>query len=213
MGSFFCLSAYVNDAVEPGIAHDRDIVYADAGQQLARRLVLHIEVGIGAQHAAEELAVGAEEYLVGTEDGRDDVSGNLPAAQFAQVISPKLIFDENGYRRSQQVEKAAYVVRQVKRQVAYQVGQRIVFPHLIARRGEKREGDFLVGVLFFQLLDKGASLLELSQRRGVYPDVFPLFRHLLFEIGEDGFLAFGQFAGFGVAQRGYFHQQPVGAYA
>lgn len=205
-GQLLGLPAYGHNAVEAGVAYHRYVVDADAGQQFARSFVLHIQVGVGAEHAAEESAVGPEEYLVGAENGRDDVGGNLSSPQLAQVVAPELIFDEDGYRRFQQVEKAAYVARQVKGQVAHQVGQRIVFPHLISRRGEKRESDFLVGVLFFYLFDKRTSLFKLTQRRGVYPDVSSLFRDLFFEIGEDAFLARRQFPRFGIAPCGDFYQ-------
>ena len=170
-GDFLRCAAYLPDTVVAGIARNGYIaLYACLFQQLLRGIVLDVEVGVAVEQGAERGAVPAEERLLGAEDGGDDVRRYLAAFQLEEVVCPELIFDENGDGRLRQVEELAHAAAGVERQVADHVRQRVVFPHLVSRRGEEGEENLALRVLRLYLLDEGATLFKLAQRCRVEPD-------------------------------------------
>ena len=207
---------YVGHAVKAGVAGHGDVFDADGGEQAARVVVLHEDMGEAAQHVAEHATAGAEKALRRTEYARYDVCGYAAAAELAEVVAPELILDEYGAARRGGVEEAAHGRGRVRRQILDGVGQRIVVSHLVARRGEEREQYLHVGALAADALDDGAPLLKLAQRGGVHPHVEAVGSHAAARLGQatEGVSAPGAHMGhLGRAGRGDGNAEVVEGYA
>ena len=125
-------AANVDDTVEAGVSHDADRRHSDFGKEFARRFVLDVEVCQVLKHSGIGATVGAEEDLVGAEDGGDTVTGDAAPMQHVDVVAPKLIFDEICLADVCSFDEATRVARGVKRQIANDVGAFIVLAHLVA---------------------------------------------------------------------------------
>ena len=68
------------------------------------------------------------------------------------------------------VQKTAGFARRVDRQVEDVVGLIVIFTDFVARRGEKREQDFVFGMFLADFFDQGTALFEFAQGGGMYPD-------------------------------------------
>ena len=123
---------YGGYAVEAGVACDIDVVDADGGEELFALLVLHEEVGEALEHMSVGSAVPAEEDLVGTEDAADAIDRHATMAQDVNIVVPELVFDEECHGGAHGAQEAQCVGWCVDGQVADEVGELIVFAHLIA---------------------------------------------------------------------------------
>ena len=90
-------------------------------------------------------AVAAEEYLVLAENARHAVDRYAPPVKDVDVVAPELVFDEESGLGTRQPHKLAGIQGRVERKVADHIGTLVVFPHLVARRGEKRKQDLFSG--------------------------------------------------------------------
>ena len=163
--------ADVDHAIEAGVARDGDVRQTDAGEELARGLVLHKEVIETAERIAIRSADGAEEELTGTENAGHKVGGDASAPQLIERVQPKLVLDKEGEGGADTVEETADAAWEVEREVAYDIGAGVVTADVVARGGEEREDDFVVGVALADGLKQGSPLLELTERSSMEPDV------------------------------------------
>ena len=164
-------AADVDHAIEAGVARDGDIRQTDASEELARGLVLHKEVIKTAECIAIRSADGTEEELAGTENAGHKVGGDAPAPKLVERVQPKLVLDKEGEGGADTVEEGADAAWEVEREVAYDIGAGVVAADVVARGGEEREDDFVVGVALANGLKQGPSLLEFTERGGVKPNV------------------------------------------
>ena len=164
-------AADVDHAIEAGVARDGDVRQTDASEELARGLVLHKEVVEATECLAIRSAAGSEKELAGAKDAGNQVGGNPPATQLVKGVQPKFVLDEEGNRRADKVEEPADAARKVEGEVADDVGARIIAADVVARGGEEREDDFVVGVVLANGLKQGPPLLKLTERGSVKPDV------------------------------------------
>ena len=88
-----------------------------------------------------------------------------------QIVIPELILDEEGHHGPHRAQEAAGIGNRVQRQIAHDVGTLIVLAHLVARRREERQQDFILRVVAPQLLHQRPSLLKLAERGGMKPYV------------------------------------------
>ena len=202
--------AHVGHAVKAGVTGNDDVLDTDARQQVARLLVLDKQGVEALEHLAEHAAPETEEYLLGAENGRDDVGGDAAVLEGAQVIAPKLILDKDGHRGLDDVKEFFDIGGQVKGQIDYRLDHAEVLAHLVARGREEREQDAGIGLLALDFLDERTSLLKLSQRRGVDPDVAAGRVKFALQCAETAALPAQHQFGFGVAHSGDFHRVAVG---
>ena len=151
-------AADVDHAIEAGVARDGDVRQTDAGEELTRGLVLHKDDG-------------TEEELTGTENAGHKVGGDASAPQLIERVQPKLVLDKEGEGGVDTVEETADAAWEIEREVAYDIGAGVVAADVVARGGEEREDDFVVGVVLANGLKQGPPLLEFTERGGVKPDV------------------------------------------
>ena len=163
--------ADVNHAIEAGVARDGDVRQTDAGEELARGLVLHKEVIETAERVAIRSADGTEEELTGAENAGHKVGGDASAPKLVERVQPKLVLDKKGEGGADTVEEGANAAWEVEREVADNIGAGVVAADVVARGGEEREDDFAVGVALADGLKQGPPLLEFTERGGVKPDV------------------------------------------
>ena len=163
--------ADVDHAIEAGVARDSDVRQTDAGEELARGIVLHKEVIETAERVAIRSADGAEEELAGAENAGHKVDGDASAPKLVERVQPKLILDKEGEGGADTVEEGADAAWEIEREVAYDIGAGVVEADIVARGGEEREEDFVVGVALADGLKQGPPLLEFTERGGVKPDV------------------------------------------
>ena len=196
-------------AVEAGVAHHLHVGDADVGEQMLTLLVLDKEAGEAFQHVGIVAAIPAEEDLVGAEDARHTVGRYAAVAEYVEIVIPELILDEERHHRSHRAQKAPCVADRVKREIANDVGSLIVFAHLIARRREEGEQDLVLGMLLADALHQRASLLELSKRGGMNPNVFGIGIYLLAEDVEGLVLPPPHLSHLFVEETGDDHSQEV----
>ena len=163
--------ADVDHAIEAGVACDGDVRQTDASEELARGLVLHKEVIKTAECIAIRSADGTEEELAGTKNAGHKVGGDASAPQLIERVQPKLVLDKEGEGGADTVEEGADAAWEIEREVAYEIGAGVVAADVVARGGEEREDDFVVGVALANGLKQGPPLLEFTERGGVKPDV------------------------------------------
>ena len=164
-------AADVDHAIEAGVARDGDVRQTDAGEELTRGLVLHKDEIETTERVAIRSADGAEEELAGAEDAGDEVGGDASAPQLVERVQPKLVLDEKSEGRADTVEEGTDAAWEVEREVADDIGARIVAADVVARWGEEREDDFVVRMALAHGLKQGSPLLKLTERGGVEPDV------------------------------------------
>ena len=164
-------AADVDHAIEAGVARDGDIRQTDASEELARGLVLHKEVIKTAERIAIRSADGTEEELAGAENAGHKVGGDASAPQLIERVQPKLVLDKEGEGGADTVEETADAAWEIEREVAYDISAGVVAADVVARGGEEREDDFVVGVALANSLKQGPSLLEFTERGGVKPNV------------------------------------------
>ena len=87
------------------------------------------------------------------------------------------------------IEEPAGVARRVDRQVEDVVGLIVIFADFVARRGEKREQDFVFGMFLADFFDQGTALFEFAQGGGMYPDNASRGVDALFHAAEESFPA------------------------
>lgn len=163
--------ADVDHAIEAGVACDGDVRQTDAGKELARGFVLHKEAIEAAERVAIRSADGAEEELAGAKNAGHKVGGDASAPQLVERVQPKLVLDKEGEGGADTVEEGTDAAREVEREVAYDIGAGVVAADVVARGGEEREEDFVVGVALANGFKQGSPLLKLTERGGVEPDV------------------------------------------
>ena len=163
--------ADVDHAIEAGVARDGDVRQADASKELARGFVLHKEVIETAERIAIRSADGAEEELTGAENAGHKVGGDASAPKLVERVQPKLVLDKEGEGGADTVEEGTDAAWEVEREVADDVDAGVVAADIVARGGEEREDDFIVGVALANGLKQGPPLLEFTERGGVKPDV------------------------------------------
>ena len=164
-------AADVDHAIEAGVARNGDVRQTDASEELARGLILHKEVIETAERVAIRSADGAEEELAGAENAGHKVGGDASAPQLVERVQPKLVLDKEGEGGADTVEEGADAAWEVEREVADNIGAGVVAADIVARGGEEREDDFIVGVALANGLKQGPPLLEFTERGGVKPDV------------------------------------------
>lgn len=212
-GYLACACHDVGDAVEACVAGHDSVVDAYPGEELTRIFVLEIDAVETAQHLAEHASVGAEEYLPGPEYGRYDINGYPRFGELLEVVAPEFIFYEDCHRGAYGLDEATGVARRVKRQVGHRVDKRIVLAHFVARGGEEREQYLPVGVLAPQTFDEGASLLELAERRSVYPYRATFGGKGGLQTGESLLMALDHLFSLRIGQRYYPDRRLVEMYA
>ena len=163
--------ADVDHAIEAGVARDGDVRQTDAGEELARGLVLHKEVIETAERIAIRSADGTEEELTGAENAGHKVGGDASAPKLVERVQPKLVLDKKGEGGADTVEETADAAWKIEREVAYDISAGVVAADVVARGGEEREEDFVVGVALADGLKQGPPLLEFTERGGVKPNV------------------------------------------
>ena len=163
--------ADVDHAIEAGVTRNGDVRQTDAGEELARGLVLHKEVIEAAERVAIRSADGVEEELTGAENAGHKVGGDASTPQLIERVQPKLVLDKKGEGGADTVEEGANAAWKVEREVADNIGAGVVAADVVARGGEEREDDFAVGVALADGLKQGPPLLEFTERGGVKPDV------------------------------------------
>ena len=163
--------ADVDHAIEAGVACDGDVRQTDASEELARGLVLHKEVIETAERVAIRSADGAEEELAGAENAGHKVGRDASAPKLVERVQPKLVLDKEGEGGTDTVEEGADAAWEVEREVADDVGAGVVAADIVARGGEEREDDFVVGVTLADGLKQRPPLLKLTERGGVKPNV------------------------------------------
>ena len=164
-------AADVDHAIEAGVARDGDVRQTDASEELARGLVLHKEVIKTAECIAIRSADGTEEELAGAKNAGHKVGGDASAPQLIERVQPKLVLDKEGEGGVDTVEETADAAWEIERQVADDVRTGVVAADVVARGGEEREDDFVVGVVLANGLKQGPPLLKLTERGSVKPDV------------------------------------------
>ena len=163
--------ADVNHAIEAGVTRDGDDRQADASKELARGIVLHKEVIETAERVAIRSTDGSEEELAGAENAGHEVGGDASAPKLVERVQPKLVLDKEGEGGADTVEEGADAAWEVEREVADDIGAGVVAADVVARGGEEREDDFVVGVALADGLKQGPPLLKFTERGGVKPDV------------------------------------------
>ena len=163
--------ADIDHAIEAGVACDGDVRQTDAGKELARGFVLHKEVIETAERVAIRSADGTEEELTGAENAGHEVGGDASAPKLVERVQPKLVLDKEGEGGADTVEEGADAAWEIEREVADNIGAGVVAADIVARGGEEREDDFVVGVALADGLKQGPPLLEFTERGGVKPDV------------------------------------------
>ena len=99
--------------------------------------------------------------------------------QDMQIIVPKLVLDEECHHRMDCTQETAGIRDGIEWQVGNDISTFIVLADLIAGRREESEQDLVFRMLLAQLLHQGPSLLELSQRGCMEPDVLGTGIHFL----------------------------------
>ena len=155
--------ADVDHAIEAGVACDGDVRQTDAREELARGLVLHKEVIETTERVAIRSADGAEEELTWTEDAGHKVGRDASAPQLIERVQPKLVLDKEGEGGADTVEETADAAWEIEREVAYDIGAGVVAADVVARGGEEREDDFVVGVALANGLKQGPPLLKFTE--------------------------------------------------
>ena len=163
--------ADVDHAIEAGVARNGDVRQTDAGEELARSLVLHKEVIETAERIAIRSADGAEEELAGAKNAGHKVGGDASTPQLIERVQPKLVLDKKGEGGADTVEEGANAAWEVEREVADNIGAGVVAADIVARGGEECEDDFVVGVALADGLKQRPPLLKLTERGGVKPNV------------------------------------------
>ncbi len=164
-------AADVDHAIEAGVTRDGDVRQADASKELARGFVLHKEAIEIAERVAIRSADGAEEELTGAKNAGHKVGGDESAPKLVERVQPKLVLDKEGEGGADTVEEGANAAWEIEREVADNIGAGVVAADIVARGGEEREDDFVVGVALADGLKQGPPLLEFTERGGVKPDV------------------------------------------
>ena len=163
--------ADVDHAIEAGVTRDGDVRQTDAGEELARGLVLHKEMIETAERVAIRSADGAEKELAGAENAGHKVGGDASAPKLVERVQPKLVLNKEGEGGADTVEETADAAWEVEREVADDIGAGVVAADVVARGGEEREDNFVVGVALADGLKQGPPLLKLTERGGMKPDV------------------------------------------
>ena len=207
-----CALLYLQHAVEARVAGNLHIRYAECGEQFTALLVLHEEPGDAVQHAAIAVAIPAEEHLLRAEDAAHAVYGDVVFLHVCHIVPPELILDEERHLRVYYLEEASDVERSVERQVADDVGPLVVLPHFVSRRGEECEESLVFGMALAQTLHYGASLLKLSERCCMEPQVFRIRVCLLPQYVESFSFPSPHLAYLAVPTAGYRHTKKVYIY-
>ena len=156
-------AADVDHAIEAGVARDGDVRQTDASEELARGLVLHKKAIETAKCIAIRSADGSEEELAGAENAGHKVGRDASAPQLIERVQPKLVLDKEGEGGADTVEETADAAWEIEREVAYDIGAGVVAADVVARGGEEREDDFVVGVALANGLKQGPPLLKFTE--------------------------------------------------
>ena len=92
-------------AVKAGIACYFHVDDVELLQQLQRCGVLNVEFGESCQQMAVTGAPRLKERLLWTEDTGDEVSGDIPMIEFAQVSRPELVLNKDCHRRLKHMQE------------------------------------------------------------------------------------------------------------
>ena len=131
---------------------------------MTRFLVLHENACEAAEHVAEHATPRTEEDLPLTENGRNDVGGDSPALQFAQVVAPELIFHENRHRGIHQVDELPHFRWHIEWEVAHHVHLVVILAHFVATGRKETQHDVCVGVFALDALNQRTALLKFAKR-------------------------------------------------
>ena len=112
-------------------------------------LVLNKYLAVKMQNLPVTPGLVLKKQLIIPKDGRNQINRNPPEIGFMDVIIPKFVFDENGKRRFDQIEKCGHLLGRIERQITDNVGIRILFSHFIAGRRKKGQHYPVFGMFFF----------------------------------------------------------------
>ena len=175
--------------VEPGITDNVNIGDAHRLEQGLRLTVLHEQAGETLQYAAIPASIPLEEHLLRSENARHAICRYVTVFQYVQVVVPELILDEECHDRFYCTQERNGVAPSVDGQVADDVRSLIVLAHLISRWREKGEQDFVFRMFLAYSFHKRPTLLELSERRRMEPDILGIVVNLVGESGQSPSLA------------------------
>src|SRR5690606_35712675 len=145
---------------------------ADSLQELYAFLVLYKEMGNHSEHTTEQATVPFEKGLIFPEYSRNDVQGNIFFIQLAEIEIPVIVLGKKNEFGIDEFDETASVGRRIGREIENVFGKRIVFPDLVARRGEKGNQYKSFGIVLMILLNNGAPLFKLSERGEMKPGMF-----------------------------------------
>jgi hypothetical protein len=165
------LGAYLDDAVETGVAGDGHIGDADLAKEAAGVFVLNEDVGESLEQAGVRPSVMAEEELVIAEDGADEISGDTAALEGGETVTPYLILDEDGGDDVDAVKEIFDASRGIEREVGDDVGAGVQGVLFVSRRGEESQEDAVSRMLVVDSFEEWPALLELTGGGGMAPDV------------------------------------------
>ena len=179
-----CLLLYSKYTVEACIAHHIYIVYPDAAEQSFALFVLYEEMSDATQNVRVFFAIPAEENLTGTENATNAIYRHTSMLKDMQIVVPELIFDEERHNGSHKAQKAQRVGNGVDGKIGDDVGTLIVFSHLITRRREEGEQNFIFRMITAYALDEWSPLFKLTKRSSMHPHIFCMRINLFFQRAE-----------------------------
>ena len=211
LGERLGLQGDVVHTVETGVAGDGASVVADAFEQFDGFLVLYEYVAVALQLLSKPFAVGLEEILRGSEDGREEIGRCGSALERLEVVEPEVVFDKEGNVGVHQLHQPSCVALGIWRQIDDDVGLIVVLPYLEAGGREECENDFVFGMQLAELLYDRSGLLEFAERRGVEPSYFGAVEFLFGEAVGPVAPAFTHQSGFFVEGCRAFYTEAVNA--
>ena len=159
-------------------------------KQLLALFVLNKEMGEAVEHLPIATSVPFEKHLTGTEDTRHAIERHLTMLEDMQVVGPELILDEERHDRSHRTQETAGIADGVDRQIAHDVGSLVVLSHLVARRREECKQNLVLWMVAADAFHERATLLKLTQRGSMHPDILRVVLDLLVKYAPGVMLAF-----------------------
>ena len=93
----------------------------------------------------------------------------MAMVQTVQIVAPYLILDKHSDLGMCQPQEIPHSQRGIKRKITNTISSGPILAHLVTRRRKESEQNFEFGILLSDLLHQRTALLELAQRRDVYP--------------------------------------------
>ena len=107
-------------------------------------------------------AIPAEEIGIGLQNEGDVEQRNTSILQCLHIVEPKLVLNEKSRHKMMALHPLCGMLWRVGGEIKHLVSQRIVFPYFVTGRGEKRQQNLELGIVFLQCLDDWSALLKLA---------------------------------------------------